>query len=72
MDFAYSPKVQALRERVTAKLSTRGATVRVDLPDGSVLSGLATGVDAEGRLVVDVAGRERVAVAAGDVVHVRA
>lgn len=60
-----------LRERVNARLSTRGATVRVDLPDGSALSGLAIGVDAEGRLVVDVAGRERVAVAAGDVVHVR-
>lgn len=60
-----------LRERVTAKLSTRGATVRVDLPDGSALSGLAVGVDEEGRLIVDVAGRERVAVAAGDVVHVR-
>ncbi|WP_309708161.1 biotin--[acetyl-CoA-carboxylase] ligase [Pseudolysinimonas sp.] len=60
-----------LRERVTARLSTRGRTVRVDLPDGSVLSGTATGIDTEGRLVVDIAGREEVAVAAGDVVHVR-
>lgn len=60
-----------LRDRVTARLSTRGRTVRVDLPDGSALSGVATGVDAEGRLVVDGAARGTVAVAAGDVVHVR-
>jgi BirA family biotin operon repressor/biotin-[acetyl-CoA-carboxylase] ligase len=60
-----------LRERVSARLSTRGQTVRVDLPDGSALSGVATGVDSEGRLIVDVAGRDAVAVAAGDVVHVR-
>jgi BirA family biotin operon repressor/biotin-[acetyl-CoA-carboxylase] ligase len=60
-----------LRERVTGRLSTRGRTVRVDLPDGSALSGVATGVDSEGRLVIDVDGRGTVAVAAGDVVHVR-
>ncbi|HEY2879995.1 biotin--[acetyl-CoA-carboxylase] ligase [Nocardioides sp.] len=54
--------------------------VRVDLPDGSVLEGRATGIDDHGRLVVSppwdgspaepgmVTG---VAVAAGDVVHVR-
>jgi BirA family biotin operon repressor/biotin-[acetyl-CoA-carboxylase] ligase len=45
--------------------------VRIGLPDGSILTGWATGIDIEGRLVVDVAGRGKVAVAAGDVVHVR-
>jgi BirA family biotin operon repressor/biotin-[acetyl-CoA-carboxylase] ligase len=49
---------------------TIGQQVRVDLPDGSVLAGTATGVDPGGRLVVDADG-ETTAVAAGDVVHVR-
>ncbi|GHF15296.1 biotin--[acetyl-CoA-carboxylase] ligase [Pseudolysinimonas yzui] len=62
---------EELRERVMARLSTRGRTVRIGLPDGSILTGWATGIDVEGRLVVDVAGRGKVAVAAGDVVHVR-
>ena len=44
--------------------------VRVDLPDGSVLEGRATGVDDHGRLEVESA-TGTVAVAAGDVVHVR-
>jgi BirA family biotin operon repressor/biotin-[acetyl-CoA-carboxylase] ligase len=49
---------------------TLGRDVRVDLPDGSVLEGRATGVDDHGRLEVEAAGGV-VAVAAGDVVHVR-
>ncbi|MDN4162315.1 biotin--[acetyl-CoA-carboxylase] ligase [Nocardioides abyssi] len=50
---------------------TVGREVRVDLPDGSVLTGMATAIDPSGHLVV--AGPERqVAVGAGDVVHVRA
>jgi BirA family transcriptional regulator, biotin operon repressor / biotin---[acetyl-CoA-carboxylase] ligase len=44
--------------------------VRVDLPDGSVFEGRATEVDEHGRLQVDTDGGP-VAVAAGDVVHVR-
>jgi BirA family biotin operon repressor/biotin-[acetyl-CoA-carboxylase] ligase len=59
---------------------TLGRHVRVDLPDGSVLEGVAAGVDDHGRLLVAppggdgpaVPGRlEARAVAAGDVVHVR-
>jgi len=50
---------------------TVGQDVRVDLPDGSVLTGRASGIDPGGRLVVD--GPEGpTPVAAGDVVHVRA
>lgn len=50
---------------------TVGRDVRVDLPDGSVLTGMATGIDPSGHLVV--AGPDgNVAVGAGDVVHVRA
>jgi BirA family biotin operon repressor/biotin-[acetyl-CoA-carboxylase] ligase len=40
--------------------------VSVHLPDGSVATGTAEGIDPEGRLVVD-----GVAYAAGDVVHLR-
>jgi BirA family biotin operon repressor/biotin-[acetyl-CoA-carboxylase] ligase len=49
---------------------TVGRDVRVDLPDGSVLEGHATDVDDHGRLQVENADSV-VAVAAGDVVHVR-
>ncbi len=50
--------------------TTVGSDVSVSLPDGSSLIGRATGIDDEGRLVVDAAGVARV-VSAGDVVHVR-
>ncbi len=59
-----------LAESYAAACVTVGRDVRVDLPDGSVLEGRATGVDPEGRLLVE-AGGETHAVAAGDVVHVR-
>ncbi|MDT0329144.1 biotin--[acetyl-CoA-carboxylase] ligase [Nocardiopsis lambiniae] len=49
---------------------TVGHRVRVHLPDGRVLKGTATGIDADGRLVVDGPEGER-ALSAGDVVHVR-
>jgi BirA family biotin operon repressor/biotin-[acetyl-CoA-carboxylase] ligase len=49
-----------------AACSTIGHEVRVDLPSGEVLTGIATGIDASGRLLVD-----GTAVSAGDVVHVR-
>jgi len=45
-------------------------TARVDLPDGSVLMGRAVDLDDHGRLMVET-GEGTVAVAAGDVVHVR-
>lgn len=50
--------------------STVGQRVRVELPQGDVLTGVADGVDAHGRLLVRSA-RGTVAVGAGDVVHVR-
>ena len=50
--------------------ATLDRPVRVDLPDGSVLEGPAVDIDDHGRLVVLHQGR-RVAVGAGDVVHVR-
>jgi BirA family biotin operon repressor/biotin-[acetyl-CoA-carboxylase] ligase len=55
-----------IRSQVEAECSTIGRRVRVELPGGDDLYGTATGIDAEGRLVVD----DRV-VAAGDVTHLR-
>jgi BirA family biotin operon repressor/biotin-[acetyl-CoA-carboxylase] ligase len=45
---------------------TLGREVRVDLPDGRIVEGIATALDADGRLLV---GSE--AIAAGDVTHAR-
>lgn len=50
--------------------STLGRAVRVLLPDGQELRGVASRIDAGGHLVVQVDGADRV-VAAADVVHLR-
>ncbi len=61
---------RALREAYEQVCATAGRQVRVELPDGDVFTGTATGVDEHGRLLV--AGAEGVrAFSAGDVVHVR-
>jgi len=61
---------QAVDERPLAsyreRCCTLGRRVRLELPDGSAVEGLAETVDDEGRLVVD-----GIAYAAGDVVHLR-
>ncbi|CAN5142279.1 biotin--[acetyl-CoA-carboxylase] ligase [soil metagenome] len=64
------PNNARLADSYAAACVTIGREVRVDLPDGSVLTGTATGMDADGRLIVE-AGGKTVAVSAGDVVHVR-
>ena len=56
----------ALMAAYRAACSTIGRHVRVELPGATSLEGRATGVDDEGRLIVD--GHT---VAAGDVVHLR-
>ena len=57
---------------VTAVCDTLGRVVRVELPGGDVLEGTAAGIDPTGRLQVRLAGSGALmAVAAGDVVHVR-
>jgi BirA family biotin operon repressor/biotin-[acetyl-CoA-carboxylase] ligase len=56
----------SLRPAYLERCVTVGAQVRVELPDGSTLEGVAEDVDAWGRLVVD-----GTAVSAGDVVHAR-
>jgi BirA family transcriptional regulator, biotin operon repressor / biotin---[acetyl-CoA-carboxylase] ligase len=64
------PAGSGLRAAYEAACGTIGAPVRVALPTGSELVGTATGVDADGRLLVRSADGEH-AVAAGDVMHVR-
>lgn len=66
-----------LHASYTSRCSTLGRLVRVDLPDGSTVHGRATEVDDGGRLVVETALRDRpgaaphrLALSAGDVVHV--
>ncbi|WP_029146196.1 biotin--[acetyl-CoA-carboxylase] ligase [Microbacterium luticocti] len=59
-----------VRGEVEALSATLGQRVRVMLPAGGVLEGVAQRLDDDGRLVV-VAGSTETAVSAGDVVHVR-
>lgn len=62
---------QRLATSYRSHCATLGREVRVDLPGGGELTGRATDIDPDGRLVVETAsGTERVG--AGDVVHVRA
>ena len=60
-----------LRADYTRLCATIGRQVRVELPGGGPLSGLATGVDADGRLLVRTCPGAEVPVTAGDVLHVR-
>ena len=63
--------VETVRHRVVARCSTLGQRVRVALGNGSTLTGVATGLDDAGRLEVRADSGESVAVAVGDVTHVR-
>ena len=60
-----------LRAEYTASCATLGRRVRVDLPGGRTLDGLAAGVDPDGRLLVSAPPGPDLAVAAGDIVHLR-
>jgi BirA family transcriptional regulator, biotin operon repressor / biotin---[acetyl-CoA-carboxylase] ligase len=51
--------------------ATLGKNIRVDLPGSANVAGVATGVDPDGRLLVRAGAKEH-AIAAGDVIHVRA
>ncbi|MET0763376.1 MAG: biotin--[acetyl-CoA-carboxylase] ligase [Blastococcus sp.] len=64
------PVSSGLAQDYLAWSSTVGSTVAVDLPDGTVLDGVAQAVDWDGRLVVATAGGT-VELASGDVRHVR-
>jgi len=60
-----------LRNDYRAGCLTLGCTVRVSLPGGQLLHGVAEDVDLDGRLLLLGPDGRRRAVAAGDVVHVR-
>ncbi len=65
------PDDTRLRAAYRAGCASLGADVRVEMPGGTVHTGIAEDVDRDGRLLIlDPAGHRR-AVAAGDVVHVR-
>jgi BirA family biotin operon repressor/biotin-[acetyl-CoA-carboxylase] ligase len=64
------PEASGVREAYRAYCLTLGTEVRVTLPGGEVVAGLASDVDADGRLVVTTAAGVR-SLAAGDVEHVR-
>ena len=59
-----------LRAAYRTACSTIGRTVRAELPDGHTLIGRATGVDAQGRLVLATAAGSST-IGAADVVHIR-
>jgi BirA family transcriptional regulator, biotin operon repressor / biotin---[acetyl-CoA-carboxylase] ligase len=65
------PDAVRLRSAYRAACASLGAEVRVELPGGATLRGIAEDVDTDGRLLLlDPAGHRK-AVSAGDVVHVR-
>jgi len=61
------PQESGLHQAYRLHCATLGRTVRVALPDGGELTGTATDIDSDGRLVVAGHGP----IAAGDVRHVR-
>jgi BirA family biotin operon repressor/biotin-[acetyl-CoA-carboxylase] ligase len=59
-----------LRDSILQVSATVGSNVSVEFPDGKKAFGLATSIDASGRLVVKTA-LETLSVSAGDVLHLR-
>jgi BirA family biotin operon repressor/biotin-[acetyl-CoA-carboxylase] ligase len=60
-----------LRAEYTGLCGTIGRHVRVELPGGRLLDGLAAALDADGRLVISAPPDADLPVAAGDIVHLR-
>ena len=61
---------QQLHDEYVDLLSTLSKVVRVELTNGNVISGRATSLDADGRLVIET-GDEKHLIDTGDVVHLR-
>ena len=70
-DVLGDPVASGLAQDYLAWSSTVGSEIVVDLPDGSVLDGVAQAVDWDGRLVVATSAGGTVELASGDVRHVR-
>jgi len=60
-----------LRAEYTGLCGTLGRRVRVELPGGRVLDGVAAALDPDGRLLVSMPPDTDLPVAAGDIVHLR-
>ena len=60
-----------LRAEYASLCATLGRRVRVELPGGRVLDGVAADLDADGRLLVSIPPGADLPVAAGDIVHLR-
>jgi len=70
--FGADPEASGVAEQLRDLCSTLGGQVRVSLPGGDDLVGTAIGIDGSGRLSVKKSSDGRVvAVAAGDVTHLR-
>jgi len=65
------PDRSGLRAGYLQLSGTVGRSIRAELPGGQLVSGLAVGVDPDGRLLVRSSPGADVPVAAGDVVHLR-
>jgi BirA family biotin operon repressor/biotin-[acetyl-CoA-carboxylase] ligase len=65
------PGGSGLRDGYRLHCATLGRQVSVTLPGGVALTGTASDVDGDGRLVVAAPDGNLTAVAAGDIVHVR-
>jgi BirA family biotin operon repressor/biotin-[acetyl-CoA-carboxylase] ligase len=68
---AGDPDVDRVRADYRAVCGSLGAEVRVELPGGMTVTGMAEDVDRDGQLLLLAADGHRRAIAAGDVVHVR-
>jgi len=68
---AGDPDVGRVRADYRAVCASLGAEVRVELPGGMTVTGMAEDVDGDGQLLLLGADGHRRAIAAGDVVHVR-
>jgi len=66
----WGESTESLRSAYVDDCETVGQVVEVSLPAGDTVHGRATGIDEDGRLDVETDGG-RVAIGAGDVVHVR-
>jgi BirA family biotin operon repressor/biotin-[acetyl-CoA-carboxylase] ligase len=64
------PDASGVRASYTSLCTTLGQTVRVDLPSGETLTGVATRIAPGGGLVVE-SGNRTATVGAGDIVHLR-
>jgi BirA family transcriptional regulator, biotin operon repressor / biotin---[acetyl-CoA-carboxylase] ligase len=65
------PERCGLRLEYMRLCDTIGRDVRAELPGGRPLCGRAVGIDPDGRLVVRASPGSEIAVAAGDVIHLR-